>query len=158
MATIGLASAATSLAVDASSAIAAHPSQTGTVFASIQNTPDVFRSTDFGQTWSKITIPTSIQVNAIAFDPNGVVIAATFNGLFISTDGGNTWTAGASPGVQANQALAIASTNPRTVYLVNSSGVQKSSDGGKTLAVVLPGVSFSHFGRIAVDPRNPSTV
>ncbi|MDP8979264.1 MAG: SBBP repeat-containing protein [Acidobacteriota bacterium] len=139
-------------------AIAAHPSQAGTVFASIQNTSAIFRSTDFGQTWIQLTIGTSRDVNAIVFGSNGALIAATFNGLFISTDGGNTWTPGATAGVQANQALAISPGNPSTLYLVNSSGVQKSTDGGKTLNVVLSGINSSFFGGVAVDPRNPATV
>jgi len=138
-------------------AIAAHPSQAGTVFASIQNTSSIFRSTDFGQTWGQLIIGTR-EVDAIAFDSKGALIAATFNGLFISTDGGTTWIPGATAGVQTNQALAISPGDPSTLYLVNSSGVQKSTDGGKTLNVVLPGVNFSFFGGVAVDPKNPATV
>src|SRR6202035_2567900 len=91
---------------------------------------------------------------------NGTIIAATYQSLFISTDGGTTWTAGASQGVQNNQALAIAPNNPSTLYLVNSSssGLQRSTDGGQTFTAVLPSVHFTQFGRVAVDPRNPFTV
>lgn len=147
-------------------AIVAHPSQNGTVFASIQNSPSFFRSTDFGQTWTQLTIAQPNQSNspiiAIVVAPNGTIFAGTYTGLLISTDNGNTWTAGASQGVQTNQALAIAPDYPSTLYLLNSSGLQRSSDGGQTFTVVLPSMnsanSSQYIGPFAVDPRNPATI
>lgn len=144
----------------------AHPTQAGTVFASIQNPPGVFRSTNFGQTWTQLTLsPPDFQltapINTIVFGSNGSIVAATYQGLLISTDGGNTWTAsGANQGVQNNQALAIAPNSPNTLYLVNStsSGLQVSTDGGKTFSSVISSVHFTNLARIAVDPRNPGTV
>ena len=133
-------------------AMAAHPSQTGTVFASIQNPPSFFRSTDFGKSWTQLTIAGPI--NAIATAPNDTIVAATYSSLLISTDGGDTWAAGANQGAQNNQGLAIAPGNPLTLYLVNSAGLQRSTDGGRTFNVVLP----SAFGRVAADPRNPAIV
>ena len=140
--------------------IAAHPTQAGTLFASV-GTPALFRSTDFGQTWTRLTFgPNQLigPVNAIVFGSNGAIIAANYQGLLISTDGGNTWTAGASQGVQNNQELAIAPDNPSTLYLVGSSGLQRSLDGGQTFTMVLPAVTATYFGAVAVDPRNPATV
>jgi len=149
--------------------IVAHPSQTGTVFVSVFNPTGglnpfgLFRSTDFGQTWTQLPLPPNqlmSPVNAIVIGSSNTIIAATYQSLLISTDGGNTWTAGASQGVQNNQALAIAPNNPSTLYLVNSSssGLQLSTDGGQTSTAVLPSVHFTQFGRVAVDLRNPSTV
>ena len=146
-------------------AIIAHPTQAGTVFASVQNPPALFRSTDIGQTWTQLTIAPPDQlagpVTAIVFGSNGAMIAANYDkGLLISTDGGNTWTAGASQGVYNNQSLAISPNNPGNLYLVNGSGVQRSGDGGQTFTVVLTSVQFDYaqFARVAVDPRNPSIV
>ncbi len=147
-------------------AIAAHSSETGTVFASAQNPPALFRSTDFGQTWTQLATPTTPNqdnsIYAIVVAPNGTIIAATYTGLLISTDGGNTWTSGASQGVQNNQALAIGPGNSSTLYLLNASGLQRSSDGGQTFTVVLSSVSSAnssqYIGPFAIDPRNPSTI
>ena len=143
-------------------AIVAHPTQAGTVLASVQNPPALFRSTDIGQTWTQLTVAPPNQsagpVNAIVFGSNGTIIAATSQGLLISTDGGNTWTAGAGQGVYNNQELAISPNDPSTLYLVSSSGLQRSSDGGQTFTVVLPSVTSSYLGAVAVDPRNPATV
>ncbi len=140
--------------------------QTGTVFASVQTPPALFRSTDFGQSWVQLpilTVPDRINtINAIAVASNGTIFAATFIGLQISTDGGNSWVAGANQGAQNNQALAVAPGNPSIVYLVNFLGLQRSSDGGQTFTVVLPSVNSSNssqsIGPFAVDPRNPSIV
>jgi hypothetical protein len=86
-------------------------------------------------------------------------VAATYPGVLISTDGGITFAAGASQGVQNNQALAISPGTPSNLYLVNSSGVQLSTDGGQTFSVIYsPSAQFTPFARIAVDPRNPATV
>jgi uncharacterized protein (TIGR03437 family) len=143
-------------------AIVAHPMQSGTVFASVQNPLALLRSTDFGQTWTQIAFAPPNQlvspVNAMVFGLNGAMIAATSQGLLISTDAGNTWTAGASQGVDDNQELAISPNNPSILYLVGSSGLQRSSDGGRTFAVVLPSVTSIYSGAVAMDPRNPATV
>jgi uncharacterized protein (TIGR03437 family) len=143
-------------------AIAAHPSQTGTVFASVRSPPALFRSTDFGQTWTQLPFAPnqlSSPVNAIVIGSNGAIIAATNQGILISTDGGSTWTAGAGLPVQNNQALAFSPDNPSIVYLVSSaSAVQRSTDGGQTFTTVLSSAHLTQLSRVAVDPRNPSTV
>jgi uncharacterized protein (TIGR03437 family) len=142
--------------------IATHPSTAGTVFASLYNPPALFRSTDFGQTWTQIALSSTqlpSALGAIVFGANGTIVAATNQNILISTDGGNIWTAGASQDVQNSQGLAISPNNPAMLYLVNvTSGLQRSTDGGQTFTPVLPSVTFSQYGRVAVDPRNPSTV
>jgi photosystem II stability/assembly factor-like uncharacterized protein len=145
-------------------ALVAHPSQTGTVFASVQSPPALFRSTDFGQTWMQLTFaPNQLvsPVNAIVIGSNGAIIVAAANqqALLISTDGGKTWTVEAALPVPNNQTLAISPSNPSTVYLVDSSSaVQRSTDGGQTFSTVLSSVHLTQFARVAVDPKNPSTV
>jgi uncharacterized protein (TIGR03437 family) len=142
--------------------IAAHPTRPGTAWVSVQNPPALFRTTDFGQTWTQLTLPpvnrSTGPVNAIVFGSNGAIVAATQQGLLLSSDDGNTWTAGASQGVDYNQELALAPNTPATLYLISPTGLQRSSDGGQTFTVVLPAVTATYFGAVAVDPRNPATV
>ncbi len=145
-------------------AIAAQPAQAGTVFASVQDPPALFRSADFGQSWTQLPFAPPDQLIspiAMVFTSNGNLIAATYQAIQISSDGGNTWSAGAQ-GFQDNHALTIAPTQPSTLYLVNSSGIERSTDGGQTFAVAFAAVQTSSsqraFGPFAVDPRNPSTV
>ena len=142
--------------------LTADPNQAGTVLVLIQGPPALFRTTDFGHTWAQLALVppnlTIAPIMAFAFAPNGTIIAANYQNLFLSSDDGNTWVAGASQGVYSynNQALAVAPGNPFTLYLI-SSGVQRSTDGGQTFNVVLPSVQ-TDSARLAVDPRNPSTV
>ena len=142
-------------------AIVAHPTLAGTVYASVSYPSAVFRSTDFGQAWSQVGLGNAGligPVNGMVFGSSGTLLAATENQLAISTDGGNTWTAGAKLGVFHSAELAIAPNNPAIIYLLSSSGLQRSTDGGQTFAVVTASVNSDYFGAVAVDPRNPSTV
>ena len=141
--------------------VAAHPSQAGTVFASVQSPPALYRSTDFGQSWTQLTIAPPNQAVppvAILFSPGGTIILATPTGLLLSMDGGNTWTADASQGAYNSQALAISPTNPVTLFLVGQSGLERSTDGGQTFSPLSLPVQITSFGRVAVDPRNPAAV
>ena len=140
-------------------ALAADPSQAGTVYATFLAPAGIFRSTDSGQTWSQLTIaPFQLftPVDAFALGPGGTIIAASYQGLLISPDGGNTWNAGAYFNVDNTQALAISAANANLVYAINPSGLQRSTDGGQTFTVVIS--SLTYGGRVAVDPRTPSTV
>lgn len=147
--------------------VVAHPTQAGTVYASFgggNGIPNsLIRSTDSGQTWSTLNVvapPNQLEapVIAVLFGSNGAIILGTPSGLFISADGGNTFTAGAAVEVDNTEDLAIAPNNPNILYSVNTSGLQRSSDGGQTFTPVLPSVQFTQFSRVAVDPRNPNTV
>jgi len=142
--------------------IVADPAQTGTVYASVQSPPALFRSTDFGQTWTQLSLaPNQLTsaVNAIVIGSNGAILLATNQGILISTDGGDSWIAGAGLPVQNNQTLAISPDDPSIVYLVNSSSkVQRSTDGGQTFSTVFSSIHLTQLSRVVVDPRNPSTV
>ncbi|HEV7487140.1 MAG TPA: hypothetical protein VGQ65_15790 [Thermoanaerobaculia bacterium] len=86
--------------------------------------------------------------SCIAFDPVDptIVYAATTNGLFRSSDGGQHWTVG--PGLDGTTFgdVIVASGDPRKVFASTGSGLYKSSDRGLTWSVVNPAPS----GRIAV--------
>jgi uncharacterized protein (TIGR03437 family) len=147
--------------------VVAHPKQAGIVYASFgggNGIPDsLIRSTDSGQTWSTLTViapPGQLEapVIAILFGSNGTIVLGTPSGLFLSTDGGNSFAAGGAVQVYNTEDLAIAPNNPSILYSINISGLQRSSDGGQTFNPVLPSVQFTLFSRVAVDPRNPNTV
>jgi uncharacterized protein (TIGR03437 family) len=144
-------------------AIAAHPTQAGTVFVAVPPSPALFRSTNFGQTWTQLPTPAPSIPNSLILDiaigSNGTIVAASSNGpIIISADNGNTWTTGANQGATNKQALAISPANPGTVYLAVNTGVLKSSDGGQTFTSVLSVPAPEDLNQVAVDPTNPSTV
>jgi len=137
------------------------PTQPGTVFVSVQNPPAVFRSADSGQTWTSVSFPVALEgpVEPILFTSSGAIVAAAYEGIMISIDSGNTWTPGAAVHADNNQGLAI-SLNSNILYLLDaaSSRLERSTDGGLTFNAVQISAKFSFEARIAVDPKNPSTV
>jgi len=103
----------------------------------------VYRSSDCGQTWSKVStredgwgspgvragFPIDFQIDPR--DPNRVFANNYGGGNFLSADGGQTWTV-ASDGYTGAQvrAIAVDPINPATVYAAARSGFFASTDGG----------------------------
>ena len=81
------------------SQIDASPFAAGTAYASVDfhetenNKPYVFRTDDFGKSWTSITrnLPDDAPVHVVREDPNrkGLLVAGTDTGLFYSIDGGD---------------------------------------------------------------------
>ncbi|MBW3667128.1 MAG: glycosyl hydrolase [Actinobacteria bacterium] len=81
------------------------PHKTGTAYLAAtrykldDNTPYLYRTTDYGQTWAPIAgegdnaIPGDAIVRVIRADPNqpGLLYVGTETGLYLSTDDGETW-------------------------------------------------------------------
>jgi hypothetical protein len=116
----------------------------------------ILRSTDGGTTWNTLcTVPFVGQgFYDLSVDPaNGNhLIAATTGGLYVSTDGGGTWTQRRSV---RTWAVAFGTSE---ILASSSDGIWRSTDGGTTwAAVALPG-SPGTFDRIAVciAPSNPA--
>jgi uncharacterized protein (TIGR03437 family) len=134
--------------------IIASPTQTGTIFAVAQSPDFVYRSTDFGQTWTQLTLPLAGgSPVAMAFDPtdpNALFLGQRTGAFLKSTDGGNTWTNLANEQVWNAQGLAILPGTPSILLAAGENNLSRSSDGGTTWTTVLP----LSFGSVAADPRN----
>ncbi len=160
------------LATQAMGSIAVAPSDPNVLYAgtgeanfSADSYPGigVIKSTDAGATWSIAGTKISGYIGRIAVHPanSGIVLAATRNGLYRTTNGGANWTQTASGTVTD---VAINPANPDIVYAgVQTTGVIKSSDGGVTwniLAGAAPGAPKDSIGRVALDicGGTPSTV
>jgi hypothetical protein len=96
-------------------------------------------------------------VFAMAVDPTtaGTVYAGTYDsGIYKSTDGGLTWLP-ASLGLasQGVNALAVAPSDPQTVY-AGGNGVSRSRDGGASW--VRTGLVGQYVSAVAVDPVDPA--
>ncbi len=160
-----LLSVVTSLAVD--------PSNPDTVYAGTLG--GVFKSTNGGESWTAINSGlevaevaltpdlTLIAVLALAIDPSNpatlfAVIAG--EGIFRSTDGGQSWTAGDSSLPEANVwALAVDPSNPATLYAVTAgNGVFKSADEGASWTALSSGLAGASISGVAIDPANPAIV
>ncbi len=93
----------------------------------------IYRSTNFGQTWSKVLFaPNYYQFNCISGDSNNVVfVGDDSQKIYISTDNGDTWTSllntlsGAS-----GYASDIIMNSLGHLYVARGEGIWKSTDGG----------------------------
>lgn len=125
----------------------------------------IFKSTDRGATWTQLastaTDPDFRFVNRIIVDPSSenVLLAATNEALFRSTNGGTSFTeVFRSPGGDGRVQDLVANPNDFNVqYMsVNSTGIYKSTNGGTSWSQVL-GAAGARM-ELAVSPSNPNWV
>jgi hypothetical protein len=133
----------------------------------------VLKSDDSGGTWQPIPVKSAQGLTDVVVDPvnSSTVYASALNGLFKTTDGGQTWdpvtpvcSRGPSPRCDTYQILAIDPMAPSTLYaaVVESGGssrgsfkgIFKSTDGGGTWRLILREALWA----LVVDPTNPSTL
>lgn len=142
----------------------------------------LWRSTNGGVTWA----PTfekygTVSIGDVAIAPSNpdVVWLGTGehnnqrsahwgDGVYKSTDGGVTWANMGINQIFHTGRIAIHPKDPDTVYVAamggmftpgGDKGVYKTTDGGKTWAVVLKGANeTTGFIDIAIDPKNPNIV
>jgi photosystem II stability/assembly factor-like uncharacterized protein len=83
------------------SMIEVSPTDTGTAYVAVERhkmddfTPYIFKTTDFGKSWSNIVngIPKNVYVHAVRIDPKrkGLLYAGTERGVYVSFDDGANW-------------------------------------------------------------------
>lgn len=141
----------------------------------------VWKSTDYGRTWSPIFDNEDTQsIGAIAVAPSddSIVYAASGEGLhrpdlsigdgiYRSTDAGKTWThLGLRDGEQI-PALAVDPTNPDRLFAAvlghpygpsAERGIFRSEDGGKTWTKVLFKDDSTGGSDVVIDPKDPQVV
>jgi photosystem II stability/assembly factor-like uncharacterized protein len=111
----------------------------------------------------------SIAVSGVEGQPNVYYFGSVGGGVWKSTNAGETWEPiFDSQPIASIGALAVAPSNPNVIYagsgeadfrsdLTYGNGVYKSTDGGKSWAII--GLRDSrHIGRVVVDPHNPDIV
>jgi photosystem II stability/assembly factor-like uncharacterized protein len=148
----------------------------------------IWRSMDGGATWTNTTtaITTTSTFSDVEIDPTnshtlyaavGSFRGSSVNGVYKSTDGGNTWAVAGSFPLDVRDGritVAIAPSDPQTLYVsVSASGlgvssfgrlleVLKSTDGGNTWAVLPNTPDLGGSGwyglPLAVDPSDPNTL
>jgi photosystem II stability/assembly factor-like uncharacterized protein len=179
--------------------IAIHPSAPDRIFAAAlgryrSRTTDrgIYRSEDGGTTWERVLfINDTTGACDVLIDPanNERIIAATWtryrpvtysiisgtgSGLWLSTDGGDSWSQ-ITNGYPSNDAslgrtaLAVAPSLPSTMYALSTTGVSprgiyKSTNSGTSWSLVAGSGPFGGEGQvwynnvIAVDPSDPNRV
>jgi len=142
----------------------------------------VWKSTNGGTTFKPVFDKQPVQsIGALAIDPKDpkVVWAGTGetwtrnsvsigDGIYKTTDGGETWTHMGLPESERISRILIDPTNTNTVYACvpgklwsdsNDRGVYKTTDGGKSWTKILGGPNPSTgCGIMSMDPTSPNTL
>lgn len=142
----------------------------------------IWKTTDGGATWDPVSdgfLGTS-SVGAIAVAPSNpdVVVAGTGerdirgdispgDGVYKTTDGGKTWTGIGLKETQTISRIVVSPTDPNTIYVAAlghvygdspARGVYKTTDGGKSWRLVLPGFPKAGAVDLAMDPHDPNVL
>jgi photosystem II stability/assembly factor-like uncharacterized protein len=147
----------------------------------------LYKSTDAGQTWTRMGLENSEHIQNIVIDPrnsNTVYVTAIGplwrsggdRGLYKTTDGGKTWKnvlhvsddSGATDMVMDPKKpdtiyVAILQRRRQVGQLIGGgpdSGLYKSTDGGQKFTKLTKGLPSVELGRIGlgINPKNPNTV
>src|SRR5450755_4016445 len=98
------------------------------------------------------------RIHAVAVDPTNprtVYVGYDLQGLWKTTDNGASWfQVGVGLTNWEFRALAIAPSDPSTLFAVTSSGVYRSTDSGENW---LENFGSPYLVSIAIDPSNPTT-
>ena len=123
----------------------------------------VYKSLDGGANWSVTGLSWAvtdfwrggkIEVNS---SDTSIVLCASDDGLYRTTNGGTTWTRTLTGDVEDFE---FKPGDPNTVYAVNT-GAYKSTDGGATWTAMttgLPAAGWATRLQLAVTPANPNVV
>ena len=120
----------------------------------------VMKSLDGGLTWEFANSGISgYVVGDLAVHPANVdqVVASTSNGIFKTTDGGETWYQ-VSNNTQNYKDIAVHPTNPDIIYCTGQGRFWRSEDAGEDWEYINDGIVSSTRMVIAVTPAAPENV
>lgn len=134
---------------------------TGTVYAAAEGV--AFKSSDAGETWVEIApVPQSLYSRlTVAPTTPATLFASTFEGIYVSRDGGDSWAAVSVPGADTSQhalyPLAVSPARPSTVYTMADRQLLRSDDAGRSWQPVGNALEVFPYD-IAVDPNHPGVM
>jgi photosystem II stability/assembly factor-like uncharacterized protein len=119
----------------------------------------VYRSTDEGRTWRRHRKGLGgIEVEALAWDGEGGMIAATPSGLYRRPADGENWELVAQAFRYKHFYDLSSDVTSRTIYAGMQSGLVRSTDSGKTWEEVISDLTPHGMLGVLVDPEDPNHV
>lgn len=131
----------------------------------------IYESTDGGSTWkrlAKLSKADDLVIDSLVIDSSNpkVLFAGVWQlgrsagGIYISHDGGATWTANPDMDGQSVRALAQSHSNPKMLVAGTLKGIYRSEDKGLHWKEISPPDSgeIHEVESIAIDPYDPKTI
>ena len=148
-------SASSGLATGYVNSLAIDPVTPTTLYAGL-NSGGVYKSVDGGESWVASGL---VDVNSLAIDPTNpsTLYAATGSGVYMSADGGLSWSSIQTGLTGSINSLVIVPSSPSTLY-AGGNGAFKTTDGGGHWSIAKTGLQDTLVYSMAVDPVVPSTV
>jgi photosystem II stability/assembly factor-like uncharacterized protein len=142
-------------------ALAAFPSSPEVLYAGVDR-GGVFRSDDAGLHWRSVSpgLP-DLGVSALAVSPasSSLVVAGTASGLYVTVDGGISWTVAAGSPGSAISDIVFDAADPTVAYAVSPGGwAGRSVDGGVSWTQIAASLAAQQPMAIAVAPSAHTTI
>ena len=131
----------------------------------------VFESQDGGKNWKRLARVgkrDDLVLDSMVVDASNVrhiligawVLGRTDGGLFVSKDGGLTWTSNAAMAGQSIRSLTASPSDPKTIVAGTLEGVYRSVDGGANWTQISERGSkeLHEVESIAIDPNDPKII
>ncbi len=131
----------------------------------------IYESHDGGGKWRRLALVGNrddLALDSIVVDhadPKHIIIGAWVlgsadGGLYVSKDGGASWTSNADLQGQSIRALTPAPSNPQVLVAGTLKGVYRSNDGGEHWTLISPQGSqeLHEVESIAIDPADPQII
>ena len=134
-------------------------------------TGSIYDTHDGGRTWDRLARVgkrDDLALDNILVDPKNAkhvlvgawVLDRADGGLYVSNDGGKTWTANAEMKGHSVRAMTMSPSDPNVIVIGALDGVFRSSDSGNSWTLISPAGSneIHEVESIAIDPKDPKTI
>ncbi|UXI67291.1 WD40/YVTN/BNR-like repeat-containing protein [Tahibacter amnicola] len=126
------------------------------LWATSQWSSDVFRSTDFGRTWTRHEANFATDVVIHPLRSESLIAYNRYNDIpMVSQNGGESWRRVVSPADFRPEAIAADHAVAYAFYAAVDGGLMRSVDGGLNWTP-LPNASYSETTDLVVDPFDPN--
>ncbi|ELY52486.1 WD40/YVTN/BNR-like repeat-containing protein [Natronolimnohabitans innermongolicus] len=160
---------------DAVTALAISPHDPDVVYAGTEPSR-VYRSTDGGDSWTKLSgltdLPSADEwsfpprphthhvrwLEVDPFDRERLYVGVEAGAFVLSTDGGESWTGRPEGSRRDNHTLAVHPDREGRVYTAAGDGYAVSDDGGESWSHPQNGLEHTYCWGLAVDPGDPDSV